>query len=107
MPTKPFVKWAGGKGALLAELLPLVPATFRRYDDPFLGGGAVFFALQSGGRADRAILADGNADFVNASGRPAAFVVGPHDGLIVPSVGRRVGSGSARASPHHSGDAPG
>ena len=61
---KPFLKWAGGK----ARLAPLVAArapTFRRYHEPFLGGGAVFFALR-GERAFPATLADGNAELIEA-----------------------------------------
>jgi len=42
---KPFLKWAGGKTALLPELLSRVPTSFNRYHEPFLGGGAMFFAL--------------------------------------------------------------
>lgn len=42
---KPFVKWVGGKRSLLKELLPRVPQDFRDYYEPFLGGGAFFFAL--------------------------------------------------------------
>jgi DNA adenine methylase len=44
---KPFLKWAGGKGRLLAEIEPfLPPADLRqRYHEPFLGGGAMFFHL--------------------------------------------------------------
>lgn len=42
----PVVKWVGGKRQLLPELLPLIPQTFNSYCEPFLGGGAVLFALQ-------------------------------------------------------------
>ncbi|MDB5100705.1 MAG: adenine methylase [Cyanobacteria bacterium RYN_339] len=56
----PFVKWVGGKRALLPELAARYPARFNRYFEPFLGGGAVFFHLQP----ERAILADFNAELV-------------------------------------------
>ncbi len=42
----PLIKWAGGKERELKYILPLVPA-FRRYYEPFLGGGAVFFAIDA------------------------------------------------------------
>ena len=44
---KPFLKWAGGKRQLLPELLWAVSAAgeFGNYHEPFLGGGALFFAM--------------------------------------------------------------
>ncbi len=46
---KPFVKWVGGKRSLLPELLRRVPADFNNYFEPFVGGGALFFALKNEG----------------------------------------------------------
>lgn len=43
---KPVVKWVGGKRQLLEYLIPLVPAQFKQYFEPFAGGGALFFALE-------------------------------------------------------------
>lgn len=60
--TKPFLKWAGGKTRLLLELLSRLPADVeeRRHVEPFLGGGALFFARQP----KRALLADVNPELV-------------------------------------------
>lgn len=44
---KPFVKWVGGKRSLLPELLKRAPAEFNNYYEPFVGGGALFFALKN------------------------------------------------------------
>ena len=45
-PTEPFVKWVGGKRKLLPQLEPLMPPAVerRRHVEPFVGGGAFFFA---------------------------------------------------------------
>lgn len=42
----PFVKWAGGKRSIIDELLARLPAEFTGYWEPFVGGGALFFAIQ-------------------------------------------------------------
>jgi DNA adenine methylase len=57
---RPFVKWAGGKRQLLPAILELVPGRFGAYHEPFLGGGAVFFALSPA----RAFLSDSNERLV-------------------------------------------
>src|SRR5437660_12729486 len=41
-----FLKWAGGKEQELKHILPLIPS-FDAYYEPFVGGGAVFFSIQS------------------------------------------------------------
>lgn len=58
----PFIKWVGGKTSLLPELLKHVPGRLRRYHEPFVGGGALFFAVQP----KRAILSDQNPELANA-----------------------------------------
>ena len=45
LQAKPILKWAGGKTQMLGELLPKVPVSYGRYIEPFIGGGAMFFAL--------------------------------------------------------------
>jgi len=62
---RPFLKWAGGKGQLLPELLARVPIVFGKYFEPFLGGGALFFALYSNGRVNQACLSDANAKLMD------------------------------------------
>lgn len=57
---RPFLKWAGGKRQLVPELLERMPARFGTYYEPFLGGGALFFAV----RPERAVLADRNPRLV-------------------------------------------
>ena len=41
----PFVKWVGGKRGLISQILPFIPKKFNNYFEPFVGGGALFFAL--------------------------------------------------------------
>ena len=42
----PIIKWPGGKEKELKYILPAVPP-FHRYFDPFVGGGAVFMAVEA------------------------------------------------------------
>jgi DNA adenine methylase len=44
---RPFLKWAGGKGQLLPDLLRRVAQAgkIKGYHEPFVGGGALFFEL--------------------------------------------------------------
>ena len=48
-PATPFVKWAGGKRKLAPLLIETFPEDFdplkHRYFEPFIGGGALMFAL--------------------------------------------------------------
>ena len=43
---KPFLKWVGGKRSILPELLKRIPQDYDAYHECFLGGGALYFALQ-------------------------------------------------------------
>ncbi|HLV20774.1 MAG TPA: DNA adenine methylase [Polyangiaceae bacterium] len=63
-PGRPVLKWAGGKTQLLEPILRKLPGKIDTYYEPFVGGGAVFFALAAEGRFERAVLADRNPDLV-------------------------------------------
>ena len=58
---RPFLKWAGGKQWLAPVARLLLPENFSGiYHEPFLGGGAMFFALSP----SRAVLSDANAELI-------------------------------------------
>lgn len=57
----PIIKWVGGKGRLVGELAARVPERFGCYHEPFIGGGALFFAL----RPQFAYLSDANGELAN------------------------------------------
>lgn len=59
---KPFVKWAGGKTQLLKELNVIKPNSFKKYIEPFVGGGAFLLNLEP----KKAIINDINKELINA-----------------------------------------
>jgi len=59
---EPFLKWPGGKRRLVQHILPLLPTKYNRYYEPFLGSGALFFAVQPA----LASLSDKNTDLISA-----------------------------------------
>jgi DNA adenine methylase len=61
-PVRPFLKWAGGKRQLQDEILSHLPDKFGSFHEPFVGGGAVFFAL----RPRAAVLSDSNERLIRA-----------------------------------------
>ena len=77
---KPFLKWAGGKTRLLDAILPHVPARMAVFHEPFLGSGAVFFAVEHR-IAGRAHLGDLNDQLINAWSQVRNDVRGLLDGL--------------------------
>ncbi len=62
-PASPFLKWVGGKAKLERSLAPLYPpgVELMRHVEPFMGGGALFFARAP----KRALLCDINVDLVD------------------------------------------
>ena len=68
---KPFIKWAGGKGQLLAQLDEYLPEILNEreftYVEPFVGGGAMlFYMLQKYPNIERAIINDINPYLITA-----------------------------------------
>lgn len=63
---KPFLKWVGSKRKLLPQLIPLLPdlEEIHTYIEPFLGSGALFFALEFD-EGDRIVLGDQNAALID------------------------------------------
>lgn len=60
----PFLKWVGGKRSLIEELKNRMPASFKDYYEPFIGGGALFFEVSD--KLKKAHLSDMNFDLIMA-----------------------------------------
>jgi DNA adenine methylase len=58
---KPVVKWVGGKRQLISDIKRNLPITFKRYYEPFFGGGAVALTLQP----KLATIGDFNEQLIN------------------------------------------
>ena len=61
---KPFLKWAGGKRQLLLEIKKYLPDALEihgRYYEPFVGAGALLFALQP----PKVTINDSNSELIN------------------------------------------
>lgn len=58
----PFLKWAGGKRWLMPLARQLVSQDIGTYYEPFVGSGAMFFAL----RPEKSVLSDFNEDLISA-----------------------------------------
>ena len=66
---KPFLKWAGGKGQLLSQLVAHLPEVVGKepftYIEPFVGGGAMlFYMLQHFCNIRKAVINDVNEDLI-------------------------------------------
>jgi len=71
MTARPFLKWAGGKSQLLGQLEGHFPpdlcnGEIRRYIEPFVGSGAVFFKVRQAYPIQEIILADVNIELILA-----------------------------------------
>ncbi len=60
LTARPFLKWVGGKRSILPELLARMPSEYDTYNEPFLGGGALFFSV----KPKDAVLSDINFHLV-------------------------------------------
>lgn len=58
---RPFIKWVGGKGQLMEELHSRLPWKYKRYFEPFVGGGALLFSLQP----EEAFIFDTSPELIN------------------------------------------
>lgn len=58
---QPFLKWAGGKRQLLSSIRTYLPKQFATYYEPFVGAGALLFAIRPG----KAVINDLNSELIN------------------------------------------
>ncbi len=68
---KPFLKWAGGKTQLLEQISNFLPeallnGSVKKYVEPFIGGGAVFFNIAYKYQIQELVISDINTELVIA-----------------------------------------
>lgn len=66
---RPFLKWAGGKRQLLAQIESFFPTELKngslsRYVEPFVGSGAVFFKVSQAYPLRECLIADINPELI-------------------------------------------
>ena len=66
---KPFLKWAGGKTQLIKQISKFLPqalnnGSIKKYVEPFIGGGALFFLFAYNYPIKEIFISDVNADLV-------------------------------------------
>ncbi|QJR44460.1 Dam family site-specific DNA-(adenine-N6)-methyltransferase [Mycoplasma miroungirhinis] len=66
---KPFIKWAGGKSALLDEIRKFYPSKLgqdiNKYCEPFVGAGAVLFDILNSYNLKEIYISDVNNELIN------------------------------------------
>lgn len=68
-PPDPFLKWVGGKRWLVASSQLRIPASYKKYIEPFLGSGAMYFRLSP----SVALLSDLNPELIETYKAVRAF----------------------------------
>jgi DNA adenine methylase len=68
---KPFLKWAGGKTQILEQISNFLPqellnGSIKKYVEPFIGGGAVFFHIAYKYQIQELVISDINTELVIA-----------------------------------------
>ena len=74
---KPFLKWAGGKTQLIEQIISHLPeelglGRIRKYAEPFVGGGALFFHIAQNYSIDSFLISDVNQELILACLRKTA-----------------------------------
>ncbi|HJD56060.1 MAG TPA: Dam family site-specific DNA-(adenine-N6)-methyltransferase [Rickettsia endosymbiont of Pyrocoelia pectoralis] len=63
-PPKPFINWVGGKRKIADKLIEYIPSGLNNYYEPFLEGGALFFAIKD--KFKKYFLSDINLDLITS-----------------------------------------
>ncbi len=67
---KPFIKWVGGKSQLIEQIEKMIPTdeekVLKKYAEPMVGGGALFFSILSKYDFEELYISDINAELINA-----------------------------------------